>query len=376
MAQRKTKSAGPSDRSVTSSGSRRRVQAPKLPYQPPRPKRKPPGIGIVGCGGIIGSHLRAYRRAGYPVVALADIDRSRAEKVRRQFCPQAVICGTAEELFARADVGIADLATHPRPRADLIDQALQANKHVLSQKPFVTDLEIGKRLVRKARRRNLVLAVNQNGRWAPHVSYARHAVAAGLLGDIESVDLAVHWDHNWCAGTPFDRIRHLALFDFGIHWFDMIRCYLPHARPLSVLATATCSESQKTRPPLLAQAVVKFARAEASLVLRGNTTLGSSDRTVIVGSKGTLISEGRDLNQQRVTIYLPGRVARPRLQTRWFDDGFDGTMSELMCAIESGNRPAHDAGDNLKTLALCFAAVRSADQGRVVKVGSATRVAD
>ena len=43
-------------------------------------------------------------------------------------------------------------------------QAIRAGKHILSQKPFVTDLAVGKKLVAAAERRGVKLAVNQNGR--------------------------------------------------------------------------------------------------------------------------------------------------------------------------------------------------------------------
>lgn len=352
----------------------RRVRAPRLAYKPLRPKKWRPRIGVIGCGGIIESHLEAYRRARYRVVALADLDRSRAEAARDRFFPRAAVERSSETLLARNDIDIVDIATHPKPRLALVEQAVRCGKHVLSQKPFVEDLEAGKRLVRLARRRNVALAVNQNGRWAPHVAYARKAIEAGLLGDVTSVDLAVHWDHNWCAGTPFDRIRHLVLYDFGIHWFDMVHCYFKSRKPKRVYATVARTPSQRTRPPLMAQALIELARGQASIVLRADTRYGMQDRTVIVGTKGTLVAEGPDLNHQSVTLYTEAGYAVPKLTTRWFDDGFDGSMSELIGAIEDRRRPEHDAGDNLQSLALCFSALASAETGVPVKVGSVTRL--
>ncbi len=371
MAQRKKREIRDEDYAVRAASPRRRIEAPPLPYQPPRPRRKPSGIGVIGCGGIIPSHLRAYRKAGYSVVALTDLDRAKAESARRRFAPKAHACQSVAELLARDDVGVVDIATHPEPRVELIRQAIRAGKHVLSQKPFVEDLAVGRRLVSMARRRGVRLAVNQNGRWAPHVSYAREAIAAGLLGEVMAVDLSVHWNHNWCAGTPFDKIRHLVLYDFGIHWFDMVHCYLKDRKPRSVFASVTRSTTQRTRPPLLAQAVIQFPKAQASVLLRADTTHGAQDRTIIVGTRGTLVSEGPDLNRQKVKLYLPEGIARPKLTTRWFDDGFDGTMSELLCAIEEDREPTNSAADNLNSLALCFAALESADTGQLVSLRKA-----
>jgi hypothetical protein len=54
-------------------------------------------------------------------------------------------------------------------------------------------------------------------------------------------------------------------------------------------------------------------------------------------------------------------VATPALEGDWFTNGFHGTMAELLCAIEEGREPYHSARHNLGSLALCFAAVASAE---------------
>ena len=44
-------------------------------------------------------------------------------------------------MLERDDVEVVDIATHPAVRPPLMEAALKAGKHVLSQKPFVTDLD-------------------------------------------------------------------------------------------------------------------------------------------------------------------------------------------------------------------------------------------
>ena len=51
---------------------------------------------------------------------------------------------------------------------------------------------------------------------------------------------------------------------------------------------------------------------------------------MIVGTLGTLVVQGPNLNEQAVRLYSARGIATPRLKGRWFDDGFDGTMSELL----------------------------------------------
>ncbi|HEX8237687.1 MAG TPA: hypothetical protein VF600_17140 [Abditibacteriaceae bacterium] len=88
---------------------------------------------------------------------------------------------------------------------------------------------------------------------------------------------------------------------------------------------------------------------------------GTIDRTNLVGSKGTLHSTGADLSAQELELFTAARRTHVPLEGSWFPDGFWGTMSELLCAIEDEREPANSARQNLKSLELCFAACASAD---------------
>jgi predicted dehydrogenase len=339
------------------------MAAPDLPYQPRDPKTYRPKIGLIACGGITASHLRAYKKAGYDVAVLCDLLPERAEKRREEFYPEATITTDYREVLARDDIQVVDIATHPPERLPLIEAALNAGKHVLSQKPFVTDLDQGERLVALAEAKNVRFAVNQNGRWAPHFSYIREAVRAGLIGDVLSVHVGVHWDHTWTRGTPFEKIRDLVLYDFAIHWFDFISTVLAsQGRPVRrVQCVRSPALGQEIAPPLLAQAVMEFDGGQASAVFDAALKYGPQDRTYVGGTKGTITSIGPGLGTQSVTLYTEDGTAKPELTGSWFPDGFHGTMGELLCAIEDGREPQNSARENLNSLALCFAAIASAD---------------
>lgn len=351
------------DYSLEQGGTTVEVAAPELPYQPRDPKTYRPAIGMIACGGITETHCKAYSKAGYNVVALCDLIEERARKRQKAFFPKADVTTDYREILARPDIEVVDIATHPRERLPLIEAALRAGKHVLSQKPFVLDLDAGDRLVRLADEQGVRLAVNQNGRWAPHFSYLRHAVKAGLIGELVSVHMGVHWDHSWTKGTPFEKIHDLVLYDFAIHWFDILSHLLAGRNITRVTAARSRAVEQPIAPPLLAQALVEFEGGQASLVFDAFIRFGALDHTFVGGTKGSLRSVGPDLGKQRVTLTTADGVAEPVLEGAWFTDGFHGTMGELLCAIEEEREPVNSARENLRSLALCFAAIASASDG-------------
>jgi predicted dehydrogenase len=350
------------------------MNAPDLPYRPPDPATYKPAIGLIGCGMITEYHLKAYKAAGYNIVALCDCRDAKAIERKKQFYPEAAIYTDHRALLRRDDIEVVDIATHPGERVALIEDALRAGKHVLSQKPFVADLDVGERLCDLADKAGRKLAVNQNGRWAPHWSYLRQLVANGFLGDVRGAELSVYWDHNWTAGTPFDQVRHLVLYDFGIHWFDILTQFFPRATPVRVFATTRHAPGQRSKPDLMARAVIDFDNAQAALSFDGSTSARPIDTTSLVGSEGRAKSVGPDLNDQTVTVSIAEGAASPDLAGTWFTSGFHGTMAELLSAIEENRTPNNNARDNLKSLALCFAALTSADTGRPQVVGATRRV--
>jgi hypothetical protein len=80
------------------------------------------------------------------------------------------------------------------------------------------------------------------------------------------------------------------------------------------------------------------------------------------------------LGNQTVTLYTEKGQAQPKLEGSWFPDGFHGTMGELLRSIEEGREPSNSARDNLRSLALCFAAIASATDGTPKVPGEVRRL--
>lgn len=368
-----TDDAGDTDTYALKAADLPEIAAPDLPYRPPTPKTYRPRIGMIGTGGISSSHLDAYRKAGWEVAALWNRTTSKAEAKAAEFCPNARVEDDWPAMLTNAEIDVIDVTLHPEQRTPVIEAALKAGKHVLSQKPFVTDLDVGEDLVKLADDKGVKLAVNQNGRWAPDKAFMREAVRTGHIGEVISAHIAIHWTHGWTAGTPFDEIEDLILYDFGVHWFDFIAS-LVGDRAESVFASASRARGQSNKVPLLAQAMVRMEGGQASLVFDGGVPHGPRDTTFVGGTEGSLVSDGPDLGSQQVVMTTPTGIARPKLEGDWFNDGFRGTMGELLCAIEDDREPSNGARENLRSLAMAFAAVESRISGREIEIGKTRKL--
>ncbi len=345
-----------------------------ISFHPNLPRSYRPGIGLIGCGGITEHHLHAYRAADFQVVALCDLRREAAENRRAEYFPNASVYTDYRELLMREDVSVVDIATHPTVRAAMIRDAIEAGKHVLSQKPFVLDLHVGQELCDLAERHQCVLAVNQNARWAPHYCYLRNAVDVGLIGSTFALHQSVHWDHSWVEGTMFETIKHLILYDYAIHWFDLQRSLLPECRPIRVYASTARGPDQQVMPDLLGQCMIEWSRGQSTLTFDGSVRFAQQERTYLAGTLGTLESTGPIYRDQHVTLTTESEVYQPELVGQWFPDAFAGTMGELLCSIEEGRPCSIAARDNLESLALCFAAIASSECHRPIRPWEVTKL--
>ncbi|MGJ3243578.1 MAG: Gfo/Idh/MocA family protein [Opitutales bacterium] len=348
------------------------LSLPSYSYGPVLPVSYRPKIGLIGCGGISEHHLTAYRNHGLEVVALCDLRKEAAEARRAAFYPDAAVYTNSADLLDRADIEVVDIALHADPRPPVIEAALEAGKHVLSQKPFVKDLETGQRLVDLAHARGLKLAVNQNGRWAPYVRWITLALRDRLVGDVQSVNVRINWDHTWVKGTAFETMRHLILYDFAVHWLDMVRLFFGDRPCETVFANNTFAPPQEIGVPMMASVVAGFANGQASLDFDGHSRFLQGERLSIRGSAGSIEASGQATAAQHLEVETADGRSAIDLDGSWFPDGFAGTMGELLCAIEEDREPENGAAGNLESLKLVFGAIASAVDGQALSPASVT----
>ena len=348
-----------------------------LQYKPSFPESYCPGIGIVGCGGIVRSaHLPSYARYGQRVVGVYDVRPEATVGVREEYGVETIF-DELGELLAHPDVEIVDIATHPGVRPALVREALAAGKHVLAQKPLAEDLDTARELVREAEQAGLALAVNQNGRWAPAWRAATLLIEQGAIGDVVAVSHLYDHSFAFTLGTVFDGIEHLVLYDYSVHWFDITRCWLGGKTATTVRAREyrTPNQPRESIAPWGAWATIEYEDGSSGFIrgIGGATTARPSKPFWIHGTEGTIrghvLGSGPTPGSELVELERDGARTRFDLDGTWHSHGFAGTLGELVSAIAEGREPYHSARHNLLSLELTLAACRSAEEnGRPVAI--------
>ena len=195
-------------------------------YQPTPPEDKEYGIGFIGCGRIVQkTHLPAYEKCGYTVVAACDLDSECLKRAQERFgIPQAT--SHIEEILGNERVQIIDLAVHGRQRLPIVEQICNARpphlRGILSQKPFAMNWDDAVRMVNLCREAGITLMVNQQARWAPSHRAMKVLIEREIFGHVYGV---THFRRS-CQDTPgswFVALENFNIVDHGIHYIDLCR---------------------------------------------------------------------------------------------------------------------------------------------------------
>lgn len=142
------------------------------------------GIGIVGAGNISSAYLRLIPLfKGLEVCAIADISAEAAKLRGDEF---GVASMFVDELLAHPDVDVVVNLTIPSAHFGVSLRAIEAGKHVYSEKPFVLSLEEGEALKAAADARGLSVGSAPDTFLGGAHQQARSIVDGGTLGVVTS----------------------------------------------------------------------------------------------------------------------------------------------------------------------------------------------
>lgn len=158
------------------------------------------GVGVIGCGNISTAYFTlAPLFRGIEMRACADINMDAARARAKEFGLRAE---TVEELLGDDAVDIVVNLTVPAVHYEVSRQALDAGKHVYSEKPFVLSVKEGLDLKKRAERKKLRVGSAPDTFLGGTHQLARHLIDSGKVGKITSGTCYVmshgmeHWHPN------------------------------------------------------------------------------------------------------------------------------------------------------------------------------------
>lgn len=330
------------------------------------------GVGIIGCGWVAGEYVKAFHADQRSEIrALVSRNRANAERYRDAFGLRCAIETETAPMLDRKDIDIVVVCTPHDAHTPSVVAAAETGKHVIVEKPPALTVEELQRQLKAVRANRVKTLVGFVLHWNPLLMSIDKLIEEGVFGNIFMVEVDyLHriWltpEQKWLGSHEHSGT---AILTGGCHAVDALR-WFARSEAEEVSAYQVRTENPIEYPGTIS-VNVKFRDGKI-----GRTTTTFDAQMPYRFNIGVYGTEGSVRNDELFAPrLLPGQNDFLKIPCILPDSGdvahhpFVGEVSHFLDCITTDKRPFPDLEDAAKTLAVCFAADRSAESGRPVKI--------
>jgi predicted dehydrogenase len=336
------------------------------------------GVAVVGCGFFAQNHLNAWRdlkRKGVELVAVCDIDKSKAEAAAKNFdVPKAY--ADLDEMLAKEKIGLIDIVTRVETHKEQVLKTVAKGIPTIVQKPFAFDLADCRTMTLAAKKAGVPLAVHENFRFQSPLRRITELLRQGVIGEPSWGRVSFRSDYDIYAGQPYllNETR-FVISDLGVHVCDVARAYLGEVDRVSC---ETQNRNPRAKGEDTATIMMRHTNGAVSI---SECTYGAhrvpntfpQSLIELEGTKGSIILNAN----YELEIAVDGKVTKehpeadvlPWAAKPWHvvQESVVATCEHILKAFRAKKDADVSAEDNFKTFACCEAAYASAESGKAVK---------
>ena len=354
-------------------------------------------IGIIGTGGIAGSHIASYKKQpDVEVVAGADLIPGKAEKFFKDNEVEAKAFTDYKEMIDTMNLDAVSVCTYNRTHAECTIYALEHGLPVLLEKPMTVTLDEAIAIREAEKKSGKIVSVGFQPRFDANMQMIKKIVQSGELGRIYYVQtgggrrhgIPVSWSETFIEN---DKAGLGALGDIGCYSIDLVMNALGNPKPLTVTGTATDyfgttpeAYSQVGKPECAKKFSVDdfasaYIRLEGGIILDFRIAwymhLDTPGDTIIMGTKGSLRIPSTDCwngsFNKPMTIYHdvagePVETVIPLLPAT--TDLFDRKIRSFLNAVITGGEAPVPTSQIIYNQAILDGIQRSSDCGHEVEI--------
>jgi predicted dehydrogenase len=346
---------------------------------------------IVGTGLIARTHAETLLAAGHRIACVVNPKLERARSFAREFGADRAAAEIDEALGP--DVDSVHVCTPPALHYKEAKAALEADKHLVCEKPLCLDPAYGRELAAMASSRGLVAAVDFNQRFHEACIRARSLIAEGALGEIflvrgsylqefHALPAPASWRYDPELAGPMR-----ATTEIGSHWIDLARCwtgleieavsatfgnFTPERRVAEGIMSASSAPATGEGKTLsvtsedAASISLRFSNGALGSLILSEVSHGrvNSLSLEVTGSEASLWWD----SEEPYRLHRASKGSGVATETLAFGGGFSGSFASLFGAVyrdieraargeepNGGMPPYPDLGDGAANAAVCAA---------------------
>lgn len=323
-------------------------------------------IVIVGAGGIFKAWAPHLLREKLEVAAIVDLDQQAAQQKKEEY---GFKCETSSDLAGtlkkfRPDFVI-DL-TIPAAHCPVTCAALQAGCDVIGEKPMADSMAAAQQMVRTADEAGRLYMVSQSRRWEACPAACRNLVNDGRIGELTTANC------DFYIGAHFSGFRAAMesplILDMAIHHFDLVRM-ITGKDPLAVYAHEFNPSGSWYQGAAAATCIFEMTDGvvftyRGSWCAEGFQTAWNGNWQFIGTRGGVRYENDADPEMCLADEASGGFILQhppQKIDVRPVEPaGMGGALAEMLRYKRTGEMPQTECHDNIKSLAMVFAAMESA----------------
>lgn len=327
----------------------------------------PVKTAIVGCGTISGIFFENFTKR-FHIIDLVSCCSGRGASAEAKAKQYGIEKSTLDEILADPEIELIVNITPAAQHFSIIKAALEAGKHVYTEKVITPDFHETAELVKLAAEKGLLFGSEPDHFLGSSWQCAAEYVEGGIIGKITSIVASSGQNY----GTFAERLGFVMQpaggpgYDYGIYLITQMVSLLGPAVEVTGVMTTMCPERRRlaiSRPDLgstytfpnedFAAAIIRFESGAAAMIhLNGNSILEGPQNFWIYGTQGALAMPMASSFSGEMKLYRPGSFEPvPVISAHGFDHDSRGVgAADLAWALRLGRKPRADASLGLHCL--------------------------
>lgn len=310
------------------------------------------GVAVIGTGFWGKNHARVYKELELTnLIAICDTNADRAKLIADQYGVKAYTDSTL--MLKDPEIQAISVCTWSTMLAQEALKGLNAEKHVLVEKPMATTTEQAQTLLKTAKANDLHLTVGFLMRFIPGLQQIRDAVATKKIGELVSATAkrVTQWpERSGDVGV---------VKDTAIHDIDVMR-FISGEEPTSVYAKMGSMRHRQFED--YAQIMLTFENGKTAFIETNWLTPYKIRTLNVTGSEAIM---RLDYNSQELWIENAKESLQPRIP---FEEPLKAELKHFAECVLEDKKPMITGEDGYKALQIALAAMESSAKNTVVKL--------
>lgn len=338
-------------------------------------------VAIIGTGAISSSHIKGYLELGdkCKIVALCDIYPDKAKKQVTEFNLDVVVYDDYMKLLERSDIDLVSICTPPYTHAEITIDSLNADKHVLVEKPMASSLDECDAMNEAAKRNNKVLSVVAQNRFTNGMMKLKNVLDTKLMGPILHTQVDSYWwrGHSyydlWWRGT-WEKESGGCTLNHAVHHIDIFQWM--NGMPAEVTAVTSNTAHDNAEVEDLSIAICRYDNGSLAQITSSVVHHGEEQQLIFQGKNARVSAPWKLTASKSKENGFPEKDTKLEDEIQQVYDqqsnlqfqNHTGQINDVLSAIINNQNVLIDGIQGRQTLELITAIYQSASIGQTVKL--------